>query len=128
MNITFAAANYPITEHLTFDAWRAHTEGWIAEAVNQNAQVLLFPEYGSMELVSLFNTEIRSDIRRQVKELDRLKEAFYSVFLDLSKKYSVIIIAPSLPIIDGDFIFNRAYVFSPKGLVGYQDKVFYDPF
>ena len=76
MNITFAAANYPITEHQYFDHWRTHTEGWIAEAVNQKAQVLLFPEYGSMELVSLFDDEIRSDIRRQVKELGVLKGDF----------------------------------------------------
>ncbi len=124
MNITFAAANYPITEHQYFDHWRTHTEGWIAEAVNQKAQVLLFPEYGSMELVSLFDDEIRSDICQQVKELGVLKGDFCSVFADLSKKYSVIIIAPSLPVIEGDFIFNRTFVFSPKGLVGYQDKFF----
>lgn len=124
MNITFASANYPITKHSTFEAWRAHTEGWVIDAVNQKAQVLLFPEYGSMELVSLFDDDIQADIRRQVKKLDILRGEFISVFSDIAKKNEVTIIAPSFPVVEDKFIYNRAYVFSPKGLIGYQDKFF----
>jgi predicted amidohydrolase len=122
--LTVASAQYPITEHNSFDAWRAHTEGWVAEAANHQAQVLLFPEYGSMELVSIFNGSIQVDIRLQVKELQRLREAFCRVFSDLAKQYKVVIVAPSFPIMEGEHVFNRAYVFSPKGLIGYQDKFF----
>lgn len=124
MTIKIASAQYPITEHPNFASWRTHTEGWVQRAAQQNAKVLLFPEYGAMELVSLFNVEVRQDIRRQVKELDILRGDFCQVFSDLAQKYQVIIIAPSLPIIEGTQVFNRVYVFSPKGLVGYQDKFF----
>lgn len=124
MTKNFAAAQYPITEHLHFEAWCAHTEGWVVDAVQQNAHVLLFPEYGSMELVSIFNAEIRSDIRRQVKEMHILKDDFCAVFSDLARKYGVIIVAPSFPVIEDVYTFNRDYVFSSKGLVGYQDKFF----
>lgn len=124
MTVKIAAAQYPITEHQNFAAWRTHTEGWVQQAAQQGVQVLLFPEYGSMELVSIFNTEIRQDIRQQVKELDKLRGDFCSVFSDLAKQYKVIIIAPSLPVIEGEKIFNRAYVFSTKGLIGHQDKFF----
>ena len=54
MILNLAIAQYPITEHKNWDKWVLHTEKWVAEAVQQKAQLLLFPEYGSMELVSIF--------------------------------------------------------------------------
>jgi len=119
-----ASANYPIIEHVAFDNWRKHVERWVVDAVNQNAGLLLFPEYGAMELVSIFSPEIRNDIRGQVIELDSLKHEFCDVFAALAKKYNVIIVAPSIPVIENGRNVNRVFVFSSKGLVGYQDKLF----
>ncbi|MEI7583139.1 carbon-nitrogen hydrolase family protein [Runella sp.] len=124
MTVTIAAAQYPITEHKTFSDWRKHTEKWVAQAAQQKAQLLLFPEYGSMELVSIFSEEIRQNIRQQVIELDSLKSDFCEVFANLAHQYQVIIVAPSLPVVENGKKHNRAFVFSPKGLVGYQDKFF----
>ncbi|WP_234735878.1 carbon-nitrogen hydrolase family protein [Tellurirhabdus bombi] len=124
MNVTIAAAQYPITEHSSFDSWRRHTERWVAEAAQQNAQLLLFPEYGAMELVSIFPKEIRENIRQQVIELENVRADFCTVFSDLAQQHQVVIVAPSLPVVEKGQVHNRAYVFSPKGLVGYQDKFF----
>jgi predicted amidohydrolase len=124
MLVTIASAQYPITEHKSLDHWRLHTEQWVEKAARQNAQILVFPEYGSMELVSLSSDEIRADIRWQVRELDTLKNDFCETFAHLARKYQVTIIAPSFPVIKGEKIYNRAFVFSEKGLVGYQDKFF----
>ncbi len=124
MYVTIASAQYPITEHAHFEAWRSHTERWVAHAAQQKAQLLLFPEYGSMELVSIFSEEIRRDIRQQVIELSVLQSDFCQVFADLAKKYSVCIVAPSLPVVVENKTHNRAFVFSPAGLVSYQDKFF----
>ena len=66
MKVTLASAQYPITEHQSFAGWQQHTESWVSEAAAKNAQLLLFPEYGAMELVSIFSSEIRNDIRQQV--------------------------------------------------------------
>lgn len=123
-NLTVAAAQYPITEHQTFEDWQKHTEQWVSQAVIQKAQLLLFPEYGSMELVSIFGPQIRADIRRQVLELDALKVDFCNVFAALARKYQVVIVAPSLPIVERNHPHNRVFVFSPEGLAGYQDKFF----
>lgn len=124
MKITVAAAQYPITEHKTFDAWRTHIENWVADAVKQGAQLLLFPEYGSMELVSLFPAAIRENIRTQVEELQSLRKDFCDVFAELAKQWKVVIVAPSFPVLEEGNIHNRAYVFSSNGLMGYQDKFF----
>lgn len=124
MNLVIATAQYPITFHQKLEDWKTHTENWVKSAVNQGAKLLLFPEYGSMELVSLFSDEIRNDIRQQVLEMNTLRLDFCNTFAALSTKYKVIIIAPSFPVLERDQIYNRAFVFSANGLVGYQDKFF----
>jgi predicted amidohydrolase len=124
MEVKIAAAQYPITEHISFAHWKMHVEKWVSDAASRHAQLLLFPEYGAMELVSIFSQEVRNDIRQQVKQLDSLKSDFCQVFSDLAKRYKTVIVAPSIPVIENGRNINRAYVFSEKGLVGYQDKFF----
>lgn len=124
MKVTVSAAQYPVTAHKAFADWQKHVEQWVGRAVQQQAQLLLFPEYGSMELVSIFEEDIRADIRRQVLELDALKDDFCGVFAELAQKYETVIVAPSLPVPEEYKTHNRTFVFSPKGLIGYQDKFF----
>lgn len=124
MSVTIASAQYPISTHSSFDNWVIHTECWVANAVEKGAQLLLFPEYGAMELVSIFNQTIQEDLRSQVIELNALKDDFCRTFSNLAIKYNTIIIAPSLPILDNGRRINRVFVFSPKGLAGHQDKFF----
>jgi predicted amidohydrolase len=124
MKVTVAAAQYPITEHSSLDKWRLHVEKWVKDAASRGAQLLVFPEYGSMELVSVFSKDIRENIQQQILEMESIRSDFGNWFIDLAKKYEIIIIAPSFPVKeDGKFI-NRVYVFSSNGLVGYQDKFF----
>ena len=85
---------------------------------------MVFPEYGSMELVSLLTAEMRADIRWQVRFLNNFKDDFCTVYADLAKKFNTTIVSPSFPVLEGDLAHNRAFVFSPKGLVGFQDKFF----
>ena len=124
MNVKIATAQYPISEHLTFKDWQIHTDNWVQNAVNQGAELLLLPEYGSMELVSLFSDEIRKDIRLQVVEMNTLLADFCHTFASFAQKNQVIIIAPSFPVFENNKIYNRVFVFSSKGQVGYQDKFF----
>jgi predicted amidohydrolase len=124
MTVTVASAQYPITEHTDFSAWKSHIEIWVADAVKKGAQLLLFPEYGSMELVSIFSDEIRGNIRKQIFSLDEIKSGFCEVFEMLAKKYNCTIVAPSIPVVENGKNLNRAYVFSENGLAGYQDKFF----
>jgi predicted amidohydrolase len=124
MTATIAAAQYPITEHSDFKSWENHIESWVGNAAEKGANLLLFPEYGAMELVSIFPEKIRQDIRQQVKELNAVRDDFCAVFERLAKKYGTIIVAPSIPVIESGKNLNRAHVFSPLGLAGFQDKFF----
>jgi predicted amidohydrolase len=124
MKITIAAAQYPITKHQSFNDWCFHIEKWVKNAHEKKAQLLLFPEYGSMELVSIFSREIQQDIRVQVQALQTILTDFCNTFSQLAQQYNVTIVAPSFPVAENGKIYNRAFVFSAKGLVGYQDKFF----
>ena len=124
MKVTIATAQYPINFHQTLADWQKYTENWVKSAVEQKSELLLFPEYGSMELTSLFEDKIRQDLQKQVLEMDSLKEVFCETYANLAKQFDVIIVAPSFPVLENDKIYNRVFVFSKNGLVGFQDKFF----
>jgi predicted amidohydrolase len=124
MTCTIATAQYPITAHKSFEAWKRHSSHWVAEAAAQKAQLLLFPEYGAMELVSLLPETDQRDLRGQVRLLEQFRSDCWEVFAQLAKTWQLILVAPSFPVLEGGKTYNRAAVFSPKGLVGYQDKFF----
>ncbi|MCE7926085.1 MAG: nitrilase [Haliscomenobacteraceae bacterium CHB4] len=124
MVLPVASANYPVTYHASFDAWREHTTRWVSHTARQGARLLLFPEYGSMELTSLLPAEVQQDLNRQLHELGQFYSDFCTVFADLAGQYGVAIVAPSFPVVQpSGNVFNRTNVFATKGLIGCQDKL-----
>ena len=62
-----AAAQYPID---WLEGWQAYVEkltGWVEEAAGQGAGLLVFPEYGAMELASLFPHPTPGDLVGQLE-------------------------------------------------------------
>lgn len=123
-HLQVGAAQYPITAFPNFEAWRAHTGVWVARGAIAGAQLLLFPEYGAMELLSLFGADVQADLRQNLEALQPLLTDFCSVFADLARRTACTIVAPSLPVAHGGGFINRAYVFGRGGMVGWQDKFF----
>lgn len=125
MKFIVAAAQYPITFHSSWKDWESHIEKWISQAANKGVLLCLFPEYGSMELVSLLSLEARNNLLIQVRELGAKTDEILGCFARLAQKYRMIVVAPSLPCVEGQRTLNRVHVFSPEGkLVGSQDKFF----
>ncbi len=119
-----ASAQYPIAAHASFDAWRVHLDTWVSRGVVEGAQLLVFPEYGALELLSLFTADVQADIHQNLSVLQPMLADFSTVFAALARRYQCVIVAPSLPVaLDNTFI-NRAFVFGPQGLAGWQDKWF----
>jgi predicted amidohydrolase len=119
-----ASAQYPISKHADLNAWKKHTQQWVKNAVEQQADVLLFPEYGSMELVSIFPETVQQDIHLQIAEMQSLLPDFMETYQALAALHQKIIVAPSFPVKVNSDYYNRVYVFDGNGLVGYQDKLF----
>lgn len=114
-----ALSQYPIEFHDNFDAYRAKVEKWVAEAADAGAALLVFPEYGSMELVSLVDAAIRDDLDASLDAMDAFWPDFERLHADLAKKYAVHILAPSFP--RGRK--NIAAFYGPDGKIGEQGKI-----
>lgn len=119
-----ASAQYPISRHGSFEQWKQHSQKWIDEAVKNKAQVLVFPEYGYLELVSLLGPEIQKDLPKQVQQLQKFNDDFLQFFAHQAKKNKVAILAPSLLLALEEYALpvNRAYFFKSDGSYDFQDK------
>lgn len=121
-----AAAAYPFSFFHQFSDYQAKIEGWVAEAVGEGAELLVFPEYGAMELASLGGREVAADIEAALHEVARHKEAVDALHCALAAKHGVYILGASAPHFerreDEERPVNRAMFYGPEGVVGYQDK------
>jgi predicted amidohydrolase len=117
-----AAAQYPIGFFDTWDDWKKNVETWVEKS--EDTDILIFPEYGSMELVSLLDEKVRKDLKGQIVEMNNLLPEFLSVFIELSKAFKKIIVCPSFPVFENNRFVNRVFVVCTSGLAGHQDKFF----
>lgn len=122
MKIKIAAAAYPIDWHDNWQSYEDKITQWVTKAVANQAELLVFPEYGVMELTSLFAESIRNDLSAQIKALSPYVDKINTLHETLAKQYKITILAASLPYQLADKVVNRAYLFGANGLIGYQDK------
>ncbi|MFP5519040.1 MAG: carbon-nitrogen hydrolase family protein [Bdellovibrionia bacterium] len=126
--IKVAAAQYPIGQFESFELWQRHISNWVESASVAGAKIVLFPEYASMELVSvlLVQKQLSSvdSLQDQVLALNQLLPQVKACFVELAQKYQVVLVAPSMPVVDPRYALpvNRVFVYSPQGELGYQDK------
>ena len=121
-----AAAAYPLDWFDDWSDYETKLDRWVAEAADKGAALLVFPEYGAMELASLGGREVAADIEGALREVDRHKAGSDAMMARLAARYGVHILAGSGPVYDlphaGERPVNRASLFGPKGLIGHQDK------
>lgn len=124
--ITLACAQYPIGQFDSLAAWQAHAADWVQRAVDGpeglRAQLIVFPEYGAMELTSLLPEHLLDDLTGQIAALQKYHDEFVATWVDLAAKHDMHIVAPSIPVQVGNNFRNRAYVVAPDGKVGFQEK------
>lgn len=119
-----AAAQYEIG---FFSSWEKYTHKiayWIQEAADQRAQLLVFPEYFSMELASLFSESVRASLSRQLESLQTLLPEFLALFSYYARQNGLYIVAGSFPVRQPNGAYrNRAFLFYPDGTSDFQDKL-----
>ena len=98
---------------------------WVSGAAAAGADLLVFPEYGAMELATLAGRDVSEDLEASLRAVsDRIPEAD-AIHAALAKRFGVHILAASAPVFDpeiGDRPVNRARFFAPDGSMGHQDK------
>ena len=122
--LRLAAAQYDIGFLKSWSAYEAKIDRWVVEAVDQGAQILLFPEYFSMELASLFPEEVYQSLSKQLEALQSVLPDFSGLYRRLAKRHGIYILAGTFPVRQADSHYrNRAYLFRPDGSSDYQDKL-----
>lgn len=122
MKLVVASAQYPITYFTNFTGWSTHIEKWVNDAMLKNSELILFPEYASMELTSLLSIEEQKSLKLQLLGMQNYLNDFKKIFRHLSQKFNCLIVAPSFPVAVENQYINRAFVFFPDGQETYQDK------
>ncbi|MEA9357121.1 carbon-nitrogen hydrolase family protein [Bacteriovorax sp. PP10] len=121
--LKIAAAQYLLSPHNSLEDFKISVEKWVKEASDNGARLLVFPEYGSIELVSLLSEEVQKNLAQQLSDIQNFRDEFIQLYVELAKKYDVYIVAPSFPWLETpDFFVNRAFLINPNGLYSYQDK------
>ncbi len=118
-----ATSAYPID---WLDDWQAYDDKitrWVEEAAGNGADLLVFPEYGAMELASLGGKAAAADLEGGLRAVADRVSAADELHDALAKRHGVHILAASAPVWDGGLRpVNRARFFGPSGPLGHQDK------
>ena len=117
-----ATAAYPLSWFEDWSEYEAKMHLWVAEAAGQGAELLLFPEYGAMELASFADHAVAADRLQSSKAVSDLVDRSNAVLAALAQDFSVMIIGGSAPVVQGEKVVNRTPVFGPSGSVAFQDK------
>lgn len=121
--IKIASAQYHLQKHESLLGYMQSVRHWVEEAAKENAELLLFPEYGSIELVSLMDENIQKNLKLQLNEMQKFLDVFIDLYQHLASEFEVVIVAPSFPLkLQKDVFVNRTFIFQPNGVLQFQDK------
>jgi predicted amidohydrolase len=123
--ITIAAAQYNLDPLENLAAYRAKITRWVEDAAGQGAEILVFPEYGAMELCSIGNKGHDLEISKMA--VSDFNNEITTLHQGLAKKHSITIISGSAPDVKSGRTCNIAQVFGPNGATESFTKIMPTP-
>lgn len=121
--LRIASLQYFIRPVQTFDQFRDQVQALVETAADYKAQLLVFPEYFTVQLLTLGN--VKRPMQEQVRDLARQSDRFRTLMGDLARQHGLYIVAGTIPVMDGDsdHVYNESGFFSPSGKHGVQGKL-----
>ena len=118
-----ATAAYPLS---WLDSWSQYEDkiaSWVSDAAGQGADLLVFPEYGAMELSTLDGAAVAGDLEQSIRSVSEKMADVAVLHRRLASECGVHILGASAPVLSGQGRpVNRAELFAPGGQAGQQDK------
>lgn len=121
--VRVAASQHRLRAPRDWEEYAAIVRARHAEA--QDAGVLVFPEYGSLELASLLPPGLA--LGEQIEGLQALREPFLALHRDEARRADRLVLAPSFPWATERGMRNRAWFLAPEG-TSFQDKIHPTPY
>jgi len=127
--LTVAAAQYPIDAVASMDDWQSKIATWVETAAGTGAQLLVFPEYGSIEQAHALGPQVYGDLAATLRAVAELAGERVAFHVELARKHNVHILVGSGPLAlaNGGYV-NAAQLVTPDGRVGEQHKLILTPF
>ena len=125
--IRIAAACYPVGRPASFRDWQDGMARWVADAAGRGADLLVFPEYGAMDLAAL-DPGAGADLDRAVSSVSRRLPASWDHLAELAAHHGVHVLAPSGPVGARGSAVNRAALIAPASGRAVQDKRVLTPY
>ncbi|MDA7428540.1 carbon-nitrogen hydrolase family protein [Primorskyibacter aestuariivivens] len=118
-----ATAAYSMDVLTSWAQYEDKISRWVSEAVGQGAGLLLFPEYGAMELATLAGLDVAGDLEASLHAVSERVPDADDLHARLAREHKVHICAASAPVFAGGARpVNRARFFAPSGAMIHQDK------
>jgi len=118
-----ATAAYPLDWLNSWAQYEDKMATWVADAVSQRADLLVFPEYAAMELATLNGAAVALDLERSIHAVSDRMEEVAALHLQLAAEHGVHILGGSAPVNCGlARPVNRAEFYTPIGQRDHQDK------
>lgn len=123
-SIRIAAAQYKFELIEQWEALREHLLAFAEKAIQENANVLLMPEYAGMQLSALLPKASRSDLQQSIRDIQPWLPKWRELNANIAKENQIWFCPGSAPfeISENTFV-NRCWFYGPEGELGFQDKL-----
>jgi predicted amidohydrolase len=121
--IRVASLQYYIRPVRTFEQFRDQVEALVETAEDYKCQLMVFPEYFTVQLLTLGNT--KRPMPEQIRDLAQQTPRFVEMMSDLASRFKLHIVAGTIPVMENgsDRVFNESFFFGPSGGFGVQGKL-----
>lgn len=121
--VRVASLQYFIRPVTSASHFRDQVTALVETAADYGAQIVLFPEYFTVQLLTL--GDVRAPIAGQIRDLASHGPSLVELMAKLASRHKLYLLAGTIPTIDPetDRLHNEAHFFGPDGKMGTQGKL-----
>jgi predicted amidohydrolase len=121
--VRVASLQYFIRPVTSASHFRDQVTALVETAADYGAQIVLFPEYFTVQLLTL--GDVRAPIAGQIRDLANHGDSLIELMAELASRHKIYLLAGTIPTIDPetDRLHNEAHFFGPDGKMGTQGKL-----
>ncbi|MGD9682154.1 MAG: carbon-nitrogen hydrolase family protein [Candidatus Obscuribacterales bacterium] len=121
MKLKIATTQYFLRPLSSFDDFACQVGMIVRTAASYRVSLLVFPEYFTCQLLSLFPTG--EDMSKSIRRLAEYRREFIELMSELASIQEMYIVAGTMPSAEDSKVFNDSFIFSPEGKFAVQGKI-----
>lgn len=120
-HIRVSSVQYFMRPVQRFEQFREQVEALVETAEDYKCKLIVFPEYFTAQLLTLGDT--KRPMQEQVLDLAAQADRFRELMAELAKTYRIHIAAGTVPVREGERVYNECFFYNPDGKHGVQGKL-----